>query len=102
FDAVILDDFFFYNTKSEADIAAKGKRSWTRYRLERMHDIARDLVIGPAHHANPRVRVIIKYPNWYEHFQGTGFDRDKEPTLFDGIHTGTETRDPVITDQLLQ
>jgi len=36
FDEVILDDFFFYSTKSEADIAAKGDRSWTQYRLDRM------------------------------------------------------------------
>src|SRR5206468_11628220 len=35
FDQIILDDFFFYNTKSDADIAAKGARSWTQYRLER-------------------------------------------------------------------
>ncbi|TPG43290.1 hypothetical protein EAH79_05780 [Sphingomonas koreensis] len=102
FDAVILDDFFFYNTKSDADIAAKGKRSWTQYRLDKMHEVARDLVIGPARRANPKARVIIKYPNWYEHFQGTGFDLDEGPRLFDGIYTGTETRDPVITDQLLQ
>ena len=102
FDSVILDDFFFYNTKSEADIAAKGKRSWTEYRLDKMHEVARDLVIGPAKRANPKVRVIIKYPNWYEHFQGTGFDLDQGPKMFDGIYTGTETRDPVITDQLLQ
>ena len=102
FDGVILDDFFFYNTKSEADIAAKGKRSWTQYRLDKMHEVARDLVIAPAKRANPNVRMIIKYPNWYEHFQGTGFDLDQGPKLFDGIYTGTETRDPVITDQLLQ
>ena len=102
FDGVILDDFFFYNTKSEADIAAKGKRSWTQYRLDKMHEVARDLVIAPAKRANPNVRMIIKYPNWYEHFQGTGFDLDQGPKLFDGIHTGTETRDPIITDQLLQ
>ena len=46
--------------------------------------------------------MVIKYPNWYEHFQGLGFDLDKEPKIFDGIYTGTETRDPEITDQNLQ
>src|SRR3954467_12606548 len=102
FDQIILDDFFFYNTKSDSDIAAKGNRSWTQYRLERMRQIARDFVIAPAKAANPRVQVIIKYPNWYEHFQGTGFDLDREAQMFDAIYTGTETRDPVITDQLLQ
>jgi hypothetical protein len=102
FDQIILDDFFFYNTKSDADIAAKGMRSWTQYRLERMRQIARELVLAPARATNPRVRVIIKYPNWYEHFQGLGFDLDQEAHMFDAIYTGTETRDPEVTDQLLQ
>lgn len=102
FDDVILDDFFFYNSKSDADIKAKGKRSWTQYRLDTMRKAARDLVLGPAKAVNPRVRVTIKYPNWYEHFQGLGYDLDREAKMFDAIYTGTETRDPEITDQLLQ
>lgn len=102
FDQVILDDFFFFTSKSDADIAAKGKRSWTQYRLDTMRAVARDLVLRPAKAENPRVRMIIKYPNWYEHFQGLGYDLDQEAKAFDGIYTGTETRDPAITDQLLQ
>lgn len=102
FDEIILDDFFFYARKSDADITAKGTQSWTQYRLGRMREVAQDLVLKPARATNPRVRMIIKYPNWYEHFQGLGFDLDQEPKMFDAIHTGTETRDPVITDQLLQ
>jgi hypothetical protein len=102
FNEVILDDFFFYTSKSDADIAAKGTLSWTDYRLAKMREVAQDLVVGPAHAANPAVRMIIKYPNWYEHFQGLGYDLDKEPHIFDGIYTGTETRDPFITDQTLQ
>jgi len=102
FDEVILDDFFFYTTKSDADIAAKGNRSWTQYRLAKMREASRALVLGPAKQENPRVRVIIKYPNWYEHFHGLGYDLADEAHMFDAIYTGTETRDPVITDQLLQ
>ncbi len=102
FDEVILDDFFFYSSKSDADIAAKGARSWTQYRLDTMRSVARDLVMGPAHAINPRIRMIVKYPNWYEHFQGLGYDLEQESQLFDAIYTGTETRDPFITDQLLQ
>ncbi|MFL6737293.1 MAG: hypothetical protein ACJ8F4_09590 [Sphingomonas sp.] len=102
FDEVILDDFFFYTSKSDADIAAKGPRSWTDYRVDRMREASRDLVLGPAKQENPRVRVIIKYPNWYEHFHGLGYDLADEAHMFDAIYTGTETRDPVITDQLLQ
>jgi hypothetical protein len=102
FDEVILDDFFFYTSKSDADIAAKGKRSWTDYRIDKMREASRNLVLGPARAENPRVKVIIKYPNWYEHFHGLGFDLADQAQMFDAIYTGTETRDPVITDQLLQ
>jgi hypothetical protein len=102
FDEVILDDFFFYTMKSDADIAAKGTRSWTQYRLDKMREASRNLVLGPAKQENPRVRMIIKYPNWYEHFHGLGYDLAVEAHMFDAIYTGTETRDPVITDQLLQ
>jgi hypothetical protein len=102
FDEVILDDFFFYTAKSDADIAAKGNRSWTDYRIAKMREASRDLVLGPAKQENPRVRVIIKYPNWYEHFHGLGYDLESQAKIFDAIYTGTETRDPVITDQLLQ
>jgi hypothetical protein len=102
FDTVILDDFFFYTSKSDADIAAKGKRSWTQYRLETMRQVSSDLVLKPARAVNPKIRMIIKYPNWYEHFQGLGYDLEKQARAFDGIYTGSETRDPLITDQLLQ
>ena len=102
FDEIILDDFFFVMTKTDSDIAAKGSKSWTQFRLGLMDGVAKDLVIAPAKAANPKVKVIIKYPNWYEHFQGLGYDLDKEAKMFDGIYTGTETRDPVITDQNLQ
>ena len=102
FDEVIQDDFFFITTKYDSDIAAKGSRSWTGFRLEQTRDAARNLLVGPAKAVNPRVKMVIKFPNWYEHFQGLGYDLDQEPKIFDGIYTGTETRDPEITDQNLQ
>jgi len=67
-----------------------------------MTQVARELVLEPARAANPNVKVIIKYPNWYEHFQGCGFNLDTEPPMFDGLYTGTETRDPIQRDQHLQ
>ena len=102
FNTVILDDFTFFNTRSMADIRAKGELSWTRYRLRKMRWVARNLIIDEARKVNPRVKVIIKYPNWYEHFQGLGFDLDREAKMFSGIYTGDETRDPVHTAQMLQ
>jgi hypothetical protein len=102
FDEVIQDDFFFNTTKTDSDITAKGDRSWTQFRLDLLDDAAENLIVKPAKAVNPRVKMIVKFPNWYEHFQGLGFDLAKEPKIFDGIYTGTETRDPVITDQHLQ
>jgi hypothetical protein len=93
FNEIILDDFFFTNCKCELCIRAKGDRSWTRFRLDQLDEAARELIIKPAKSVNPKVRIVIKYPNWYEHFQGLGFDLEVEPKLFDGIYTGTETRD---------
>jgi hypothetical protein len=102
FDEIIQDDFFFITTKNDSDIAAKGKKSWTEFRLQLADDAAKNLLIKPARAVNPKVKMVIKFPNWYEHFQGLGYDLDKEPKIFDGIYTGTETRDPEITDQNLQ
>ena len=102
FDEVIQDDFFFVTTKNDSDIAAKGTNTWTQFRLGLMDEAAENLIIKPARAVNPKVKLIIKFPNWYEHFQGLGYDLDREPKLFDGIYTGTETRDPASTDQHLQ
>jgi hypothetical protein len=94
FDDFILDDFFFTSCKSDIEIKAKGTKSWTQYRTQLMTQAAQELVIQPAKKINPNVKVIIKYPNWYDHFQGLGFDLANGPQLFDGVWTGTETRDP--------
>ena len=102
FDEIILDDFFFTDCKSDSEIQAKGDRSWTAYRLAQMDQAGRELVINPAKAVNPKVRVIIKYPNWYDHFQFMGFNLETEPKYFDKIYTGTETRDPVGSNQHLQ
>jgi len=102
FDEVIQDDFFFVTTKFPSDIEAKGNRTWTQFRLDLLRDASRYLVVGPAKEVNPKVKMVIKYPNWYEHFQGLGYDLDQVPKIFDGIFTGTETRDAEMTDQNLQ
>ena len=102
FDEIILDDFFFTNCKCESCIKAKGDKSWSEFRIDLMKGAARNLVVGPAKAVNPKVKMVIKYPNWYEHFQGCGFNLEAQPKIFDGIYTGTETRDPVYTDQHLQ
>ena len=102
FDEVILDDFFFTNCKCESCVKAKGDKSWSEYRLDLMTEASKNLILGPAKKINPNVKVIIKYPNWYDHFPEMGFNLDTEPKLFDGVYTGTETRDAVFSEQHLQ
>ncbi len=102
FDEVILDDFFFTSCKSEVEIEAKGDRSWTEYRLALLDEVARTVVVEPARQVNPNVKVIIKYPNWYDHFHGLGFNLETQPQIFDAVYTGTETRDATRSAQHLQ
>jgi hypothetical protein len=61
FDEIILDDFFFTNTKSDDDIKAKGDRSWTQYRLDLLGEVSRNLVLKPARAVNPRVKVTSTF-----------------------------------------
>ena len=102
FDEIVFDDFFFTNCKCPKCIEAKGNQSWTDFRLEQMTRASKELVLAPARMVNPHVQVVIKYPNWYEHFQGLGFNLKDQPPLYDGIYTGNETRDSQCFAQHLQ
>ena len=94
FDFIILDDFFFTDCKCDLCIEAKGDKSWTEYRLALMNDAGENLIMKPAKAVNPNVKIHIKYPNWYDDFQGLGFNLEDGPYIFDGVWTGTETRNP--------
>jgi hypothetical protein len=50
-------------------------------------------VIGPAKRVNPKVKLIIKYPQWYDQFHERGYEVLRETADFDRIWVGTETRD---------
>ncbi|MCF8226385.1 MAG: hypothetical protein K9J30_10965 [Bacteroidales bacterium] len=102
FNEVILDDFFFTSCKCDKCMAAKGNQNWSEYRLDLMTKATNELILEPARKINPNVNVIIKYPNWYDHFHELGFNLETQPTLFDGLYTGTETRDAVMSNQHLQ
>ena len=101
FDEVMLDDFYFTNCRCESCIKAKGDRDWATFRLALMNDISENVIIKNAKAANPKVKVIIKYPNWYDSFQANGYNLEDESKMFDMIYTGTETRDPHYTHQNL-
>ncbi len=102
FDEILFDDFFFTNCKCDHCIEAKGTETWTNFRLKQMTKASEELVLEPARRVNSKVKVMIKYPNWYEHFQGSGFNLRDQPPLYDGIYTGNETRDAYFSSQHLQ
>lgn len=102
FDEIILDDFYFTNCKCASCIKAKENKSWSEFRLQILKEASEELILNPARQVNSGVNLIIKYPNWYEDYQRTGYNLEAEPKLFDQIYTGTETRDPRYTQQTLQ
>lgn len=101
FDEYIIDDFFFTQCMCEDCIREKGNRSWEEFRLAKMKEVSENLIIGPAKKVNPKCKVIIKYPNWRESYQETGYNPKEQRNLFDGIYTGTETRHGAQQDQHL-
>ncbi|MHB8130054.1 MAG: hypothetical protein ACYDEX_13760 [Mobilitalea sp.] len=101
FDEFILDDFYFTNCRCEHCIEAKGNRSWSEFRLALMQEVSENIFIKVAKEVNPDIKTIIKYPNWYEHYQETGYNLEEEPKVFDYIYAGTETRNPAYSQQHL-
>jgi hypothetical protein len=107
FDEIMIDDFWFTDcTCPECDKARKAKTvtigdhsypvkgdSWEDYRCELMARLSHDQILEPAKRVNPRVKLIIKYPQWYDNFHMRGYDVLRETSEFDRIWVGTETRD---------
>lgn len=110
FDEFIIDDFFFTNCACESCIAARDQYnecsgiadgSWQAFRMDLMQSVSRELVLQPAKAVNPDCKVTIKFPNWMESYQETGYCPGQQADMFPMIYTGTETRDARHTDQHL-
>ncbi|SKA61046.1 hypothetical protein SAMN02745111_00358 [Eubacterium uniforme] len=101
FDEVILDDFYFTNCSCESCIKAKGDRDWVTFRKELMIDVSKNLIVDPAKKVNPKVKMVVKYPNWRESYHFTGYLPKEEQDIFDATYIGTETRSPKYADQHL-
>ena len=101
FDEFIIDDWFFTYCTCEECRAAKGDRSWEDFRTAQLAEVSENLIMKTAKAVNPNCKVIIKYPNWSESYQESGYDPDSQRHLFDGIYTGTETRNTRRSDQHL-
>ncbi|MCR5594918.1 MAG: hypothetical protein K6G12_03655 [Lachnospiraceae bacterium] len=101
FDEVILDDFYFTNCTCERCIKEKGDRDWVTFRRDLMEDVSKNLIVGPAKAVNPKVKMVIKYPNWRESYHFCGYLPGVQDDIFDATYIGTETRSPAYADQHL-
>jgi hypothetical protein len=94
FDEIMIDDFLFTDCECEECRAARGDRNWAEYRSDLMVQVSRERILKPAKAKNPNVKIIIKYPQWYDNFHNRGYEVVRETREFDKIWVGTETRDP--------
>lgn len=95
FDELIVDDFYCTADVSEASAAARGGRTWSEYRRDLMVSLVPPLMLEPARNANPQIRLIIKFPQWYDRFHLFGYDPLRLAPMFDQVWVGTEVRNPL-------
>ncbi len=94
FDEIMIDDFLFTDCQCEECEKAKGSKSWSEYRCDLMLDVSRTRILAAAKKVNPKVKIIIKYPQWYDKFHERGYEVVRQTADFDLIWVGTESRDP--------
>ncbi len=99
FDAIIIDDWLFTIAVDPQSVKERGKKTWAEYRTDLLLRQSQKYMIEPARKVNPRVRITIKYPNWYEGFPTNGYDVYRETHLFDSLAVGIETRNRMTHDQ---
>ena len=93
FDLIMIDDFLFTDCECKECLEACGEQSLSDYRRDLMNMISREYILKPAREVNPEVKIINKFPLWYDHFHKRGYDVIGETESYDYIWVGTETRD---------
>ncbi len=93
FDEIMIDDFWFTDCECPECQKARSQQSWPQYRCDLMVKVSRERILAPARAVNPKVKIIIKYPQWYDQFHNRGYEVVRETADFDKIWVGTETRD---------
>jgi len=93
FDEIMIDDFLFTDCQCDECKKARGDQTWADYRCELMVRVSRERILAPARAVNPNVKIIIKYPQWYDNFHNRGYEVSRETADYERIWVGTETRD---------
>jgi hypothetical protein len=107
FDETMIDDFWFTDCRCpQCDAARKAKTvtvgqrtyavagdAWEDYHCELMVRLSQERLLAAARRVNPKARLIIKYPQWYDEFHERGYEVLRETADFHRTWVGTETRD---------
>jgi hypothetical protein len=99
FDDVILDDWLFTTATDAKSIEERGEQSWASYRTKLILEQSKKYILDAARAVNPKIKVTIKYPNWYEGHRENGYDVYHETHLYDHMAVGIETRNRMVHDQ---
>ncbi|MEK7408867.1 MAG: hypothetical protein AAB225_27705 [Acidobacteriota bacterium] len=94
FDELIVDDFYCTADTTPPSEKARGTRTWARYRQDLLVSLIAPMMLEPARAARPGVRLILKYPQWYDRFHLFGYDPARMSPPFDSVWVGTEVRNP--------
>jgi len=92
FDNFIVDDFLATSDTSAESVVAKGNRDWPEYRRDLLSELSKTVFLDPVKKINPKMNMIIKYPQWYDRYHLYGYDVVRQPQLFDQVWVGTESR----------
>ncbi|MFC2125118.1 hypothetical protein ACFLU5_09925 [Bacteroidota bacterium] len=93
FDVIMVDDFLFTHCECEECLEACGDRRMSEYRCDLMVDVSLNNMLLPSKAVNPNVKLINKYPRWYDSYHRRGYEVIRQTRDFDIIWVGTETRD---------
>jgi hypothetical protein len=74
FDEIIIDDFYCSEDTSPESDKARGARDWGQYRRDLLVGLLPSMVFEPARAVRPDVKLIIKYPQWYDRFHLFGYE----------------------------
>ncbi|HOW65149.1 MAG TPA: hypothetical protein P5186_02645 [Candidatus Paceibacterota bacterium] len=94
FDTLMVDDFFCTGDVSPESVRLRGARSWGEYRRDLLVSLIDPIMQEPARKIRSNVRLIIKFPQWYDRFELFGYDPVRMSSRFDQVWVGTEVRNP--------
>ncbi len=94
FDELVVDDFYCTADASPESERMRAGRDWGLYRRDLLNALIQPMIIEPARRVRPGIRMVIKFPQWYDRFHLFGYDPPRMAAQFDRVWVGVEVRNP--------